>query len=62
LTRSSNSPKLGHYSCALYYRLAKAAPLTGADLRNGNDRLALHLGFKLGRLNGSYPPAGPASS
>jgi PucR C-terminal helix-turn-helix domain/GGDEF-like domain len=42
----------------LYYRLAKAAQLTGADLRNGNDRLALHLGFKLARLNGSYPPAG----
>jgi len=49
----------------LYYRLAKAARLTGADLHDGNDRLALHLGFKLARLNGSYPPsgsAGPATS
>ena len=40
------------------YRLAKAVRLTGADLHDGNDRLALHLGFKLARLNGSYPPAG----
>jgi hypothetical protein len=40
----------------LYYRLAKAVRLTGADLHDGNDRLALHLGFKLARLNGSYPP------
>ena len=46
----------------LYYRLAKAAQLTGADLRDGNDRLALHLGFKLARLNGSYPPAGSGGS
>jgi sugar diacid utilization regulator len=41
----------------LYYRLAKAVRLTGADLHDGNDRLALHLGFKLARLNGSYPPS-----
>jgi len=41
----------------LYYRLAKAVRLTGADLHDGNDRLALHLGFKLARLNGTYPPS-----
>ena len=46
------------HRATLYYRLAKAARLTGADLHNGNDRLALHLGFKLARLNGSYPPPG----
>lgn len=39
----------------LYYRLAKAAKVSGADLHDGNDRLALHLGFKLARLNGGYP-------
>jgi sugar diacid utilization regulator len=48
------------HRATLYYRLAKAGKLTGADLHDGNDRLALHLGFKLARLNGSYPPAGPA--
>ena len=45
------------HRATLYYRLAKAARLTGADLHNGNDRLALHLGFKLARLTGSYPPS-----
>ncbi len=47
--------RLQLHRSTLYYRLAKAAQLTGADLRDGNDRLALHLGFKLARLNGSYP-------
>jgi len=46
------------HRATLYYRLAKAGRLTGADLHDGNDRLALHLGFKLARLTGSYPPAG----
>jgi GAF domain-containing protein len=49
------------HRATLYYQLAKAVRLTGADLHDGNDRLALHLGFKLARLNGSYPPAGPGS-
>lgn len=43
------------HRATLYYRLGKAARVTGADLHDGNDRLALHLGFKLARLNGSYP-------
>jgi sugar diacid utilization regulator len=48
------------HRATLYYRLAKAARVTGADLHDGNDRLALHIGFKLARLGGSYPPAGPS--
>ena len=47
--------RLQLHRSTLYYRLAKAAEVTGADLHDGNDRLALHLGFKLARLNGSYP-------
>jgi hypothetical protein len=39
-----------------YYRLGKAQRLTGADLHDGNDRLALHLSFKLARLTERYPP------
>jgi sugar diacid utilization regulator len=50
------------HRATLYYQLAKAVRLTGADLHDGNDRLALHLGFKLARLNGSYPPAGAGGS
>lgn len=38
----------------LYYRLEKAEQLAGMDLRDGQDRLALHLGFKLARLAGVY--------
>lgn len=38
------------------HRLGKAQRLTGADLRDGNDRLALHLSFKLARLTERYPP------
>jgi DNA-binding PucR family transcriptional regulator len=36
----------------LYYRLKRISELTGANLQDGNDRLALHLGLKLARLTG----------
>ena len=38
----------------LYYRLEKAEQMAEMDLRNGQDRLTLHLGFKLARLAGLY--------
>ncbi|HEY3749270.1 MAG TPA: helix-turn-helix domain-containing protein [Pseudonocardiaceae bacterium] len=43
----------------LYYRLQKAERIGGIDLRNGDDRLAVHMGFKLARFTGqlSTPPA-----
>lgn len=34
----------------LYYRLDKAQRIAGIDVRNGYDRLAVHLGLKLARL------------
>lgn len=34
----------------LYYRLSRITKLTGMNLHDGNDRLALHLGLKLRRL------------
>ena len=37
---------------SLYYRLQRVAELTGTDLRDGDDRLALHLSLKLARLHG----------
>jgi hypothetical protein len=52
------SERLHLHRASLYYRLGKAQRLTGADLGDGDDRLALHLGFKLARLSGRYPPAG----
>lgn len=45
----------------LYYRLRKACEVSGIDLRDGNDRLSVHLGFKLARFTGlratPLPPA-----
>ena len=49
------SEQLHLHRATLYYRLDKVQRLTGADLSDGNDRLALHLGFKLARLTGRYP-------
>ena len=36
----------------MYYRLARVTELTGLDLKDGGDRLAVHLGLKLARLVG----------
>ncbi|HEX5116883.1 MAG TPA: helix-turn-helix domain-containing protein [Pseudonocardiaceae bacterium] len=36
----------------LYYRLQKAERIGGIDLRDGNDRLSIHLGLKLARFTG----------
>nr|WP_240942445.1 helix-turn-helix domain-containing protein [Planosporangium thailandense] len=40
----------------LYYRLGRFAELTGLNLSDGGDRLAVHVGLKLARLRGSYTP------
>ena len=42
----------------LYWRLARAAELMPLDLRQGEDRLKLHLALTLADL--THPPAGPA--
>jgi PucR C-terminal helix-turn-helix domain len=42
----------------LYWRLARAAELVGVDLRQGEDRLKLHLALTLADL--THPPAEPA--
>jgi PucR-like helix-turn-helix protein len=52
------SERLHLHRATLYYRLEKVARLTDANLRDGNDRLALHLGFKLARLAGLHPCPG----
>jgi hypothetical protein len=41
---------------SLYYRLQRVAELTGASLRNGDERLTLHLSLKLARLHGRLTP------
>jgi sugar diacid utilization regulator len=49
------SQRLHLHRATLYYRLDKVSRLTDANLRDGNDRLALHLGLKLARLAGLHP-------
>ncbi|MFC4858069.1 PucR family transcriptional regulator [Actinophytocola glycyrrhizae] len=39
---------------SLYYRLQRVEALTGTDLKNGGDRLMLHLSLKLARLHGRF--------
>ncbi|HKA13214.1 MAG TPA: helix-turn-helix domain-containing protein [Candidatus Dormibacteraeota bacterium] len=43
------------HRASLYYRLHKIEQISGVSLRNGDDRLALHLGLKLARLAGILP-------
>lgn len=51
----ATSAALGLHRTSLYHRLRRIEGLAGADLADGNDRLALHLGLKLARLTGRYP-------
>ena len=37
---------------SLYYRLERIERLASTNLRDGNERLALHLALKLARVNG----------
>lgn len=47
--------RLHIHRATLYYRLQKVEKVTGVNLADGNDRLALHLGLKLSRLAGLQP-------
>jgi hypothetical protein len=51
----ASAERLSLHRGTLYYRLQKVEQLAGISLRSGDDRLALHLGFKLARLAGLYP-------
>jgi hypothetical protein len=58
----TTAARLHLHRATLYYRLEKIERLTGTKLRDGNDRLAVHLGFKLARLAGLHPYPAPADS
>ncbi|MFD5394126.1 PucR family transcriptional regulator [Streptomyces sp. NPDC127097] len=51
------SGQLTIHRTTLYYRLAQVENKTGWDLKNGRDRLTLHLGLKMRRLLDSGIPA-----
>lgn len=50
----ATSQALQVHRATLYYRLDRISEIAGADLKDGADRLALHLGLKLARLDGRY--------
>ncbi len=55
--------RLNIHRTTLYYRLERIEKLAGLNIRNGRDRLVLHVGLKMARLAGLYPTgrtSGPA--
>jgi hypothetical protein len=50
---------LNVHRVSLYARLRRIEEIAGVDLRDGQERLALHLGLKLARLAGIYSGAIP---
>ncbi|MEV4846559.1 helix-turn-helix domain-containing protein [Micromonospora matsumotoense] len=50
----ATAEKLRLHRTTLYYRLQRVEQLADTDLKDGNERLCLHLAMKLGRLTGHY--------
>jgi sugar diacid utilization regulator len=48
--------RLSIHRTSLYYRIGRIETISGMQLSNGDDRLALHLGLKVARLLGRLPP------
>ena len=48
--------ELGIHRTTLYYRLERAAQVSGLDLHDGKDRLLVHLALKLCRISGFPTP------
>ncbi|HEX5598618.1 MAG TPA: helix-turn-helix domain-containing protein [Micromonosporaceae bacterium] len=52
----ATAKQLRLHRTTLYYRLQRIEELADTDLRDGNERLCLHLALKLARLTGRYRP------
>lgn len=52
---AATSKALRLHRTSLYYRLQRVETLTGTSLKNGHDRLLLHLHLKLARFHGVFP-------
>ncbi|TMR96766.1 PucR family transcriptional regulator [Nonomuraea basaltis] len=52
----ATSRALRLHRTSLYYRLQRVEELARTDLKDGGERLALHLSLKLARLSGRYLP------
>lgn len=56
---SATAARIYVHRSSLYGRLRRIEEITGIDLRDGDDRLLMHLGLRLWRMAGSPPaPAG----
>ncbi|WP_173163506.1 PucR family transcriptional regulator [Phytohabitans suffuscus] len=53
----ATAEQLRLHRTTLYYRLHRVEQLAETDLKDGNERLCLHLGLKLARLSGDYRPS-----
>jgi hypothetical protein len=67
----ATADRMNLHRTSLYYRLQRVEQLAGTDLKDGNERLALHVALKLARLTGRHqavgrptvlPDAGPRSA
>jgi hypothetical protein len=54
----ATADQMNLHRTSLYYRLQRVEQLAGTDLKDGNERLSLHLALKLARLAGRYHSAG----
>ena len=52
----ATAARLRLHRTTLYYRLQRIEELAGTDLKDGDERLCLHLGLKLARLTGQHRP------
>ncbi|WP_422770031.1 PucR family transcriptional regulator [Plantactinospora sp. WMMC1484] len=52
----ATAEQLRLHRTTLYYRLHRVEQLAETDLKDGTERLCLHLALKLGRLTGHYRP------
>ncbi|MEV4754338.1 helix-turn-helix domain-containing protein [Micromonospora sp. NPDC049559] len=52
----ATAEQLRLHRTTLYYRLHRVEQLAATDLKDGNERLCLHLALKLARLSGHYRP------
>ncbi|MFC5822234.1 PucR family transcriptional regulator [Nonomuraea insulae] len=58
----ATSRALRLHRTSLYYRLQRVEELASTDLKDGGERLALHLSLKIARLSGRYLPRDSHSS